>query len=303
MCLMAAALVAVLVACAGGTPVEDLPQSDQLERTNRVARVAFQQGRYAQAESLYRKVAELAYERDDVNAAVDAQYNAAVCLVRLDRIDEADDLLRRTKAELERANQTEPVELRLLEATVLYRQRRFDEARSLTEQIVAAYPASPAAHRAQFLRGLIAAEQEDPGRLRAAIADLDAAATDDRLKADRMELAGHLALLERRYDESITEFSESARLRSAAYDYRGTVRALAKAGKASEAAGKPGQASVHYLRAGRSALHQGARERAHALLTQAHALAETAGDADTAREAQLYLTRLEDSGPAGSPDS
>ena len=140
-------------------------------------------------------------------------------------------------------------------------------------------------------------------RLRAAIADLDAAATDERLKADRMELAGHLALLERRYDASIAEFSESARLRSAAYDYRGTVRALAKAGKASEAAGKPGQASVHYLRAGRSALHQGARERAHALLTQAYALAETAGDADTAREAQLYLTRLEDSGPAGSPDS
>ena len=286
-----------LAGCAPGQPVEELPQSgDRLERTNRVALVAFQHGRYAQAAALYRQVVDLAYERDDVSAAVDAQYNVAVCLVRLDQIDEADRLLQRTKAELVRADQAEPVELRLLGATILYRQQRYQEAWALSEEIISMHPGSQAAHRAQFLRGLIAADQSDAARLQAAIAELGTS-SDERLEADRLELAGHLALLEERYDASIADFSEAARLRSAASDYRGTVRALAKAGDASEAAGLLSQASVHYLRAGRSALHQGARERARQLLTRARTLADQAGDAETVREAQLYLTLLEESEP------
>jgi tetratricopeptide (TPR) repeat protein len=290
-------IVAYLIGCAPNRPVAETPAADdRLERTNRIAHVAFKHGRYAQAASLYRQVADLAYERDDVNAAVDAQYNTAVCLVRLDQVDEADALLQRTKAELGRAGQAEPIELRLLEATVLYRQRRYQEAWSLAEQIISSAPDSQAAHRSQFLRGLIAADQGAQARLQAVIADFDPA-TDDRLEADRSELAGHLALLEQRYDASVAAFAEAARLRRAGSDYRGTVRALAKAGETAEAAGRLSQASVHYLRAGRSALHQGARERAHDLLTRARSLANQAGDADTAREAQLYLTLLKESEP------
>jgi tetratricopeptide (TPR) repeat protein len=299
-------LVLGLVGCASGKPAEEKPQADdRLERTNRVARVAFQLGRYEQAASLYRKAADLAYERDDINAAVDAQYNAAVCLVRLDKVGEADALLRRTKAELARAGQTEPVELRLLEATVLYRQRRYEEAWSLCGKIISTVPDSQAAQRAQFLRGLIAADQGDQARLRAAIADLSIPSDtiDGRLKADRFELSGHLALLEGRYDASVSDFVQAARLRSAGTDYRGTVRALSKAGEASEAAGLVRQASVHYLRAGRSALQQGARERARKLLTRSHALAYQAGDAETAREAQRYLTLLKESEPESESDS
>lgn len=290
-------LVPGLIGCAPGKPAGAIaPTDDRLERTNRIAHIAFQHGRYAQAASLYRQVADLAYERDDVAAAVDAQYNTAVCLVRLDRVDDADDLLQRSKAELQRAGKAEPVELRLLEATILYRQRRYEEGWSLAGQIIADAPDSPAARRAQFLRGLMLADQGDPVGLRAVIADLDAAG-DDRLAADRLELDGHLALLEQRYDASVAAFAEAARLRSVGLDYRGTVRALAKAGEASEAAGSPSQASVHYLRAGRSALQQGARERALVLLTRARTLANQAGDADTAREAQIYLTLLEESDP------
>jgi len=290
-----------LIACAPNKPAEEIPAADdRMERTNRVAQIAFQSGRYAQAASLYRKVAELAYERDDISGAVDAQYNAAVCLVRLERVDEADALLQRTKAELDRADRAEPAELRLLEATVLYRQRRYQEAWALTGEIIANLPESQAAHRAQFLRGLIAADQDDQARLRMVMADIGAS-DDDRLKADQLELAGHLAFLEERYDASVADFAESARLRSAVSDYRGTVRALAKAGEAAEAAGRPSQASVHYLRAGRSALHQGARERAYDLLTRARTLADQAGDAETAREAQIYLSLLEESeSPPGS---
>ena len=295
-----------LAACASGKPAEEqIPADNRLERTNRVARVAFQLGRYAQAASLYRKAADLAYERDDINAAVDAQYNAAVCLVRLDKVDEADTLLRRTKAELARAGQTEPVELRLLEATVLYRQGRYEEAWSLCESIISSDPDSQAAQRAQFLLGLIAADQGDQARLRSAIADLSTTGdtVDGRLKADRFELSGHLALLEGRYDASVSDFVQAARLRSAGTDYRGTVRALSKAGEASEAAGLVRQASVHYLRAGRSAQQQGARERARKLLTRSLALADQAGDAETAREAQRYLTLLKEAEPQSASES
>lgn len=290
---LALLLWAVLGGCASGKPPPDAAGDDRLERTSRVARIAFQQGRYASAATLYHRVASLAYERDDVDAAIDAQYNAAVCLVRLDRVEDAHALLERTKAELERAGRDEPPEVRLLEATILYREQDFPRAWALTGAIIADAPDSQSARRSQFLRGLIAAAEDDAVRLRATIAELDAT-TDDRLLADRWELSGHLARVEKRYDDSLAAFDQAARLRSAGSDYRGTVRALASAGEAAEAAARPGQASVHYLRAGRSALHQGARERAHELLTRALTLAEQAGDADTAREAQIYLTRLEE---------
>ena len=293
-------LVMWLTGCASGKTVEEVPTGDdRLERTSRVAHIAFQQGRYASAATLYRQVASLAYERDDVDAAVDAQYNAAVCLVRLDRVDEADVLLQRTKAELQRAGMTEPLEVRLLEAAILYLQQRYEEARALTDKIISGAPASQAARRAQFLRGMIAADQGDAVRLRAAITDLGAT-TDDRLRADRLELSGHLAQIEQRYDDSVAAFVETARLRSGGSDYRGTVRALASAGEAAEAAGQQSRASVHYLRAGRSALHQGARDRARQLLSRARTLAEQSGDTETAREAQFYLTELEESDPASA---
>ena len=309
-------LVMWLTGCASGKTVEEVPTGDdRLERTSRVAHIAFQQGRYASAATLYRQVANLAYERDDVDAAVNAQYNAAVCLVRLDRVDEADVLLQRTKAELQRAGMTEPLEVSLLEAAILYLQQRYEEAWALTDKIISGAPASHAARRAHFLRGMIAADQGDTVRLRAAITDLGAT-SDDRLRADRLELSGHLARIEQRYDDSVAAFVETARLRSGGEDvaeaapesaageggsdYRGTVRALASAGEAAEAAGQQSRASVHYLRAGRSALHQGARDRARQLLSRARTLAEQSGDTETAREAQFYLTELEESDPASA---
>jgi tetratricopeptide (TPR) repeat protein len=302
-CAAVLLISAALAGCAANKSAEEsAPGDDRLERTSRVALIAFQQGRYASAATLYRQVANLAYERDDIDAAVDAQYNATVCLVRLDRIDEADALLGRTKAELDRAGRAEPLELSLLEATVHYRQRRYQEAWALTDKIISGAPDSQAARRAQFLRGMIAADQGDTVRLRVAIAEL-APAADDRLKADRLELTGHLARIEERYGDSVTAFAEAARLRSAGSDYRGTVRALAGVGEAAEAAGQKSQASVHYLRAGRSALHQGARERARELLTRARTLAEEAGDPETAEEAQIYLTQLEESEPPSASGS
>jgi tetratricopeptide (TPR) repeat protein len=290
-------LTAGLAGCAPSAPVAEQPHSDQrLERTNQVARVAFQHGQYVQALSLYRQAVDLAYERDDVDAVVDAQYNAAVCLLRLDRVDEADRLLKRTKAELRRARKAPPPEIGLLEVTILYHLQRYQEGLALAAQIIAAAPQSATARRARFLSGLMLAEQGDKARLQAVLLELDAS-DDQRLEADRLELSGHLALLEQRYDESVADFVKVAQLRSAGTDYRGTVRALTKAGEASEASGSPSTAAVHYLRAGRSALQQGDRDRARALLMRAHTLAELSGDSATAREAQMHLTELQESEP------
>lgn len=295
--LVALLAAASMTGCAGGNSVADAPPADdRLERTNRVAHAAFQHGQYDQAASLYQKVADLAYERDDARAAVDAQYNATVCLVRLDRVDEAEALLRRTKAEIARHAMTEPEELRLLEATIDFRQGRYEQAFVLTDRIVTGAPGSEAALRAQFLRGLIAAAQGDAARLESAIASLDPG-DDERLMADRLELSGHLALIEGRYDASVAAFDDAARVRSAIFDYRGTVRGLTRAGEAAEAAGWAGRASVRYLRAGRSALQQGAHARARELLTRARALAAEADDEATVREADIYLGLLEEAAP------
>lgn len=291
------AATSLLGACSFPGPVDYEPAvDDRLERTNRVARVAFQQGYYARAFSLYQQALDIAYQRDEVNAVVDAQYNAAVCLVRLDRVDEAGDLVERAKTELVRSGSSVPVELSLLEAAILYRQSRYDQAWSITKRIELNAPNTQAANRAQFLQGLIAADQGDASGVRTAIANLGKP-TDARLSADRLELAGHLALLEQRYPAAVDAFREAARLRSTTFDYRGTVRALEMAGEASEKAGDIAQASVHYLRAGRSALHQGTNERARELLTKSLTLADQAGDAETASEAQKHLTSIPETEP------
>lgn len=276
-------------------PVEETTVSGPLDRTNQAARTAFEQYNYKQAESLYREALAIAYTRDDLAAIVDAQYNIAVCLVRLENYGEALEMIHQAKAELSRAHLATPEYLSLLEATILYRQGNYDGAWALTERIVAGPPqtSGEAGTRAHFLRGLIAAKRGETEQLRGEIAALGEP-TDPRLQADYQELSGHLALAEGRWETSLKAFSEAAKLRSDTGDYRGTVRALTMAGTVSERAGRPSEAANHFLRAGRSAAIQGANGEANELLTRASRLAEQAGDHETAQDARDHLTKLRD---------
>jgi tetratricopeptide (TPR) repeat protein len=237
---------------------------EEFERTNRAARMAFDNGRLQQAVGLYNQALERAYVLDDLNAIVDAQYNLAVCLIGLNSYVEALERVNQSKAELARTNQSIPADILLLEATIGYR----------------------------FLRGLIAGEWDDINQLRNEIASLGKPSTVG-LRADREELVGRLAMAESNWNEAIEAFDSTAELRRDDFDYSEMVNALALAAWVCEQAGKLSEASKRYLRAGRSAARQGENRNALNWLNRAEKLAGEAGDESTAKQARSYRKWLE----------
>ena len=270
------------------------PVDKDLERTNRAARTAFKNGRIRQAANLYRQTLERAYLRDDLAAATDARYNLAVCLILLESDPEALELVIQARQELARAGQPAPTDILLLEATIRYRLGNLQAAWQLTEDILQATDAIPGTVKSKthFLRGLIAKERGDTLKLTEEIAAL-ANSKSAVIRADREELVGHLALMERRWDEAVLAFDEAAALRRQTLDYRGMVKALAKAGEACERAGRLIPASRRFLRAGQSAALQGNADQAEIWLTRAAQLAEKGGDDNIAQKARLQLAQLQ----------
>lgn len=293
---IAVVLLAVAFGACSSEPAKVEPPAAVDERFNlasRAARLAFDRGQYEQAASLYRQALDLAYTRDDLDAIVDAQYNAAVCHVKLGQNEQALELVQRAAGELARAKRPLSSDLALLEATVRYRRGEHETAWELTEPIVSSPDTAPgdAAKRAHFLRGLIAAERKDLAGLERARAAL-ASPQSPRLLADYSELSGHVAVAEERYADATRAFTHAGRLRSDTGDYRGIVRALTMAGAAAEKAGDLAQASSHFLRAGRSAAIQGTSNDAERLLERAATLAGEAGEEKTAQEANTILAGL-----------
>jgi tetratricopeptide (TPR) repeat protein len=292
--MMSAAILAVS-GCGSAPPKQEGPPTDEaLERFNRAARLAFDKGRLQQAVNFYRKALDRAYVRDDTAAVLDAQYNLAFCLMNLQSYEEALDVVRNAKTEMALAGRSNSDDFLLLEATILHRSGNSDEAWKITDQILttASQDSSVVQSKTQFLRGLIANKQGDRGQLRAAIAALGQP-EHPQLRADRQELMGHLAMAEHNWNMAIEAFDRAAKLRREAIDYRAMVNALALAGKANEAAGRAKEASIRYLRAGRSAVLQGLFADALKWLNRAEQLADTAGETQIAREARIYLGQLE----------
>lgn len=301
--IVAIALLASVGCGSRHTVPQGAPVDKDLERSNRAARTAFENGRIQQAAGLYRQSLAQAYLRDDLAAAVDAKYNLAVCLTLLESDPEALSLVVQAREELLRADQSVPGDILLLEATVRYRLGQLQEAWQLTENILQATDPIPAAvtSKTRFLRGLIAYDRGDLPKLKEEIAAL-AGSTSAVIVADRQELIGHLALSERGWDEAIRVFDEVAAIRREILDYRGMVKALAKAGEACERAGRGAAASRRYLRAGQSTALQGNLDQAQIWLARAVQLADQVGDETLAQEARLQLTQLQKKQPAMSGD-
>ena len=81
------------------------------------------------------------------------------------------------------------------------------------------------------------------------------------------------------------------------------VKVLALAGEASEKAGRAKEASIRYLRAGRSAVLQGLFDDALIWLNRAEQIANTAGEAQIARKTHIYLRQIEDLTAASAESS
>ena len=286
----AASLALLLVGCgtAGRVPEPTLQDRD-LARASRLARVAFDAGRYAQATALYREAATYAEGRDDALALADAHYGAGVSLLRQGEEVAALEEVRAAHAALALVAADTFPELLLLEATLSYRLGQPERVLALADTLRSAPP--PVAGRALFLSGLVAADRGDALALAGVRARLDALALAE-LAPDRLELEGRQQLLGGHPGEAAAAFEQSAAGRRAQLDYPGMARALAAAGAAREQAGELVRAAELYLRAGRSAA---ARDEAPARgwLARAEALAERAGDSAVAREARQHLGALE----------
>lgn len=291
----ALSIIGMLGGCASKqdeTPLTEAPPVDErFTLTNQAARLAFDNGQYKQAAALYEKALAIAYTRDDVAAVIDAQHNAAVCYVKMDDNAKALTFVANARGELIRAGAPVSSDFTLLEATIRYRLGESDAAWRLTQDITAADTNTNVFKRAQFLRGLIAADRNDITALRASLASL-ANPIGPRLTADFEELSGYVALTDDRLRDAQAAFVRAARLRGDTVDYRGVVRALRMAGNAAERDGRLQAAANHYLRGGRSAAVQGDTANARPLLTRAAELSQANGDSETQTRATALLDQL-----------
>ena len=297
-CLAGLLLILILfcgVGCSSAPTEQSLSKVDEeFERTNRAARMAYDNGKLQQAVSLYNQALERAYVLDDLNAIVDSQYNLAVCLAGMNSYAEALERVNQSKAELARTNQNIPADILLLEATVVHRMGKLKDAWQLTDMILLdpSRLSEAIQSKTHFLRGLIAAERGDIHQLRHEIASLGEPSTVG-LRADREELIGRLAMAESNWNEAIEAFDRTAEFRQDDFDYSEMANALALAARACEQAGKLSEASKRYLRAGRSASRQGENRDALNWLNRAEKLAGESGDEPTAKQARSYRKWLE----------
>ena len=280
--------------CGSSPQVREKPGTDKnLERLNKAARQAFDRGQIEQAASLYRKVLVRALVRDDSGAIIDAQYNLAVCLMKLNSHAEAMQFVRQAESELALGSSGKMAELLLLKAMLLYKSAEFDDAWQVTQQIMSLAPRpSPVIRsRTHFLRGRIAVERQDINQLRNEIAALGDP-KNPLLRGDLTELKGHLALIEQDWDAAVNAFDEATIRRREAIDYQAMRKDLALAAEASERAGDIKGASQRYLRAGRSAAMQGDDDAARLWLIRAEQLAAEIGEDQIAHEARLFLKQF-----------
>lgn len=288
----------LVTACASQPGPEEPELADgQLENTRRTARAAFDGGRYRQAAGLYQATLNLALARDDLDAIIDARYNLAVALLNNGEYLRALEVITQAKAELQRAGQRPGMDLLLVEATLLYRNERFDDAWIVTNSLLSLSPpmSKDVAQSTWFLRGLIAQQRADGEGLASSIQQL-AGARQPLVRADYQELVGYQQMATRDYTAALVNFDQAADLRGTTGDYRGMVRTLAMAGEAAAAAGSKGRAADFFLRAGRSAA-LGGDSKADDYLRRAQTMATAAGDTETAAEAKEFLEDIEFTSP------
>lgn len=278
-------LLAALGACGGGTPADPGPPPDvKLDMANKAGTQALSMDMPAQAVRQYQLALSRAYERDDAEAIADTAYNLALAQMRAGDPKDALRTAREARAELDRRNVAIPAELALVQAAAAYRSGDPGAAAGAASQVLELKARDPdTVPRAWFIRGLVAAERGDGAALAQALAALPPSKQAD-IEADRQELIGRTALLDGRPAEALASLEQSAANRRQSLDYRGMARALVLAGDASLKLGRPSEAAMLFLRAGRSTLLQGDTATATPLLRRAEDLAKQTSQAGIVEE-------------------
>lgn len=285
--LLLLSALSMVSACAH-KPESQPPPPTERESLDRSARLAFAQGQYAQAVTLYEAVLQEALAEDAAGAIIDARFNLALCQTYQGEYRDA--LVQITQAEAERARRGLPVEpdLQLLAGTIYYRTGDVDRAQAMLDALLENGRATPATEaKAHFVLGLIAADRSSSSALEQHIAALPLDATGS-ISTDRLELRGRLAALNGDLDVALQLFEQVVRLRGLERDYRGMVRALASAGDLAERGGRLELAGNYFLRAGRSAAQRDEPET-RSWLQRARQLGQRVGDDALVREAEAIL--------------
>jgi hypothetical protein len=260
----------------GGTQEPKAAADEQLESARRNAALAFEQGRFDQAQQLYRQALDRAMTRDDGILIGDIGYNLAVTELRRGADAASLAMAQASASELRRRGLPIFAELLLVEAAAFYRLEQIPAAEVAAASVAAGD--DNAARRARFLLGLIAADRGDGAALALQIAALGEPSTSE-WRADRAELEGRAAALRGDPDAAIPAFAAAAEFRREALDYPSMARALAAAGEAAGRRGDAASAADFYLRAGRSVLIGDLRTRsAEGWLSEAERFARAAGD-------------------------
>lgn len=284
------AATVLLAACASAPEPQPTPPTGQ-QTLDRSARLAFEQGQYAQAATLYQAALQAALAEDSPGAIIDAHFNLALCQTYTGEYPAA--LGHVARAEAERIRRGLPVEpdLQLLAGTIHYRAGNPDRARAELDRILEGGAASMATrHKAHFIAGLIAADRASADTLQVHMAALE---TDETVAAtDRLELEARMAALDGDVDSALRLLDQVVALRRIERNYRGMVRALASAGDVAENAGRLGDAGNYFLRAGRSGA-QRAEPEAPAWLRHARDLGRRQGDQALVLEVTGILESIE----------
>lgn len=278
---------ALLGGCAGNPPQEAQPTTER-ESLDRSAGLAFAQGQYAQAATLYEAALDEALAEDLPNVIIDARFNLALVKTYLGAYAEALAQLDQADAERIRRKLGADPELDLLRATIRYRAGDPAKAQAILARLLKDTSLTPAAAaKARFVAGLVAADRLDANLLRT---HLDSIPPDAGLasQADRLELQARLLALGHDRDGALALLDQAAAMRSLDRDYRGMVRALATAGAVAEQAGQLRQAADYLLRAGRSAAQRNGPE-AHGWLERARDLGQRGGSPAVVLEASTML--------------
>ena len=220
------ALLAGLTACSS-TPKPQAAPPTERQSLDRSARLAFAQGQYAQAATLYEAALEQALAEDAPAAIIDTRFNLALCKTYLGQYDAALTQVAQAEAERSRRSLPDDPELQLLAGTIHYRAGESGRAKEILDGLLQHSDVTGATRsKAHFVAGLVAADDSVPGPLRAHIAamPIDPGST---AQADRLELEGRLAGIEGDTDRALQLLDQVVSLRGTARDYRGMVRALA----------------------------------------------------------------------------
>jgi len=294
-------LIGLLAGCGSTPPARAV--DPEISRASGAARRAFEGGDFDGAVRLYRKGLKRARATDDSSEIARIAYNLSLCLIVLERYDEASEYLNEARDEFTRRGEI-PSDLEILEAKLSLKQGKIDEAEArLTESFSRRSKNISPADEIQFV--ILAARIElDRNDLNEARHKLEKARgifqklspeENTLLEGRLFGLEGELFSAENDFARAAEAFDRQADLLQEAGKYRQMARARGMAGDAFEKAGKPARAGDRLFRAARSLFAQGDDLEAVKMIDRAFAAADRSGEKELRKKIAELLKEIEKS--------